>query len=103
MHGISRALVCRLMKEASGNMDAKAPTLVGSMAEQASAAGVFDRPHPSGPGPLSSNPCRMSELKRSRSHRTWKSETPLRRMRETCRTSRILNAFCRPEPSDYPG
>jgi len=36
-HGISRASVCRLMKEASGNPDAPVPALVG-MPEQASAA-----------------------------------------------------------------
>ena len=37
-HGISRASVCRLMKEASGNPDATAPVLAGNMVEQASAA-----------------------------------------------------------------
>jgi len=39
-HGISRASVCRLMKEASGNPDATAHALVGNMCEQASAAGT---------------------------------------------------------------
>jgi DNA invertase Pin-like site-specific DNA recombinase len=38
-HGISRASVCRLMKEASTNPDVAAPRLVGDMPEQASAAG----------------------------------------------------------------
>ena len=39
-HSISRASVCRLMKEASGNPDATAPPFAGKMPEQASAAGV---------------------------------------------------------------
>ena len=39
-HGISRASVCRLMKESSTNPDATAPALVGNMREQASAAGA---------------------------------------------------------------
>jgi DNA invertase Pin-like site-specific DNA recombinase len=38
-HGISRASVCRLMKESSTNPDAKVPAFAGNMAEQASAAG----------------------------------------------------------------
>jgi DNA-binding phage protein len=39
-HGISRASLCRLMKEASGNPDATAPAFTTSVPEQASAAGV---------------------------------------------------------------
>jgi DNA invertase Pin-like site-specific DNA recombinase len=38
-HGISRASVCRLVKEASASPDAAAPALAGNPAEQASAAG----------------------------------------------------------------
>jgi DNA invertase Pin-like site-specific DNA recombinase len=38
-HRISRASVCRLMKEASASPDAAAPALAGKMVEQASAAG----------------------------------------------------------------
>jgi DNA invertase Pin-like site-specific DNA recombinase len=38
-HGISRASVCRLMKEASANPDAAAPAPVGNIPQQASAAG----------------------------------------------------------------
>ena len=37
-HGISRATVCRLMKEASASPDATVPALAGSVPEQASAA-----------------------------------------------------------------
>jgi DNA invertase Pin-like site-specific DNA recombinase len=37
-HGISRASVCRLMKEATSNPDAPVPALAGNMPEQASAA-----------------------------------------------------------------
>jgi hypothetical protein len=37
-HGISRASVCRLMKEATSNPDAAVPALAGNMPEQASAA-----------------------------------------------------------------
>ena len=37
-HGISRASVCRLMKEASASPDATVPALAGSVPEQASAA-----------------------------------------------------------------
>jgi DNA invertase Pin-like site-specific DNA recombinase len=37
-HGISRASVCRLMKEASTNPDAPVPAFAGSLPEQASAA-----------------------------------------------------------------
>jgi DNA invertase Pin-like site-specific DNA recombinase len=36
-HGISRATVCRLMKEASASPDATVPALAGSVPEQASA------------------------------------------------------------------
>jgi len=39
-HGISRASVCRLVKEASASPDAAAPALAGKMVEQASAAGA---------------------------------------------------------------
>jgi DNA invertase Pin-like site-specific DNA recombinase len=39
-HGISRASVCRLMKEASSNPDATVPASVGNMPEEASAAGA---------------------------------------------------------------
>jgi len=39
-HGISRASVCRLMKEASTTADAPLSALVGNMREQASAAGA---------------------------------------------------------------
>jgi DNA invertase Pin-like site-specific DNA recombinase len=39
-HSISRASVCRLMKEASSNPDAPVPALAGNMPEQASAAGA---------------------------------------------------------------
>jgi DNA invertase Pin-like site-specific DNA recombinase len=39
-HGISRASVCRLMKEATSNPDAPVPALAGNMPEQASAAGA---------------------------------------------------------------
>jgi DNA invertase Pin-like site-specific DNA recombinase len=39
-HGISRASVCRLMKEASASPNGTAPTLVGNMPEQVSAAGA---------------------------------------------------------------
>ena len=38
-HGISRASVCRLVKESSASPDATAPALVGNVSEQASAAG----------------------------------------------------------------
>jgi DNA invertase Pin-like site-specific DNA recombinase len=38
-HRISRASVCRLVKEASASPDATAPALAGKMVEQASAAG----------------------------------------------------------------
>jgi DNA invertase Pin-like site-specific DNA recombinase len=38
-HGISRASVCRLMKEASTNPDVAVPALAGNMPEQTSAAG----------------------------------------------------------------
>jgi DNA invertase Pin-like site-specific DNA recombinase len=37
-HGISRATVCRLMKEASASPDATVPALAASAPEQASAA-----------------------------------------------------------------
>ena len=37
-HGISRASVCRLMKEATSNPDAPVPALAGNTPEQASAA-----------------------------------------------------------------
>jgi DNA invertase Pin-like site-specific DNA recombinase len=37
-HGISRASVCRLMKESTSNPDAPVPALAGNMPEQASAA-----------------------------------------------------------------
>jgi DNA-binding phage protein len=37
-HGISRASVCRLVKEASANPDARVPADVGNIAQQASAA-----------------------------------------------------------------
>jgi DNA invertase Pin-like site-specific DNA recombinase len=39
-HGISRASVCRLMKEASTKSDAPVTALAGSMPEHASAAGA---------------------------------------------------------------
>jgi len=39
-HGISRASVCRLMKEATSNSDAGVPALAGSMREQTSAVGA---------------------------------------------------------------
>ena len=39
-HGISRASVCRLMKEVSNNADATVPAFAGNVSEQASAAGV---------------------------------------------------------------
>jgi DNA invertase Pin-like site-specific DNA recombinase len=39
-HGISRASVCRLMKESSARLDATSPTLCASIPEQASAAGA---------------------------------------------------------------
>jgi len=39
-HGISRASVCRLMKEASTNPDASVSAFAGNMSEQASAAGA---------------------------------------------------------------
>ena len=39
-HSISRASVCRLMKEAPSNPDAPVPALAGNMPEQASAAGA---------------------------------------------------------------
>jgi DNA invertase Pin-like site-specific DNA recombinase len=39
-HGISRASVCRLMKESSANSEAAAHALGGNMPEQASAAGA---------------------------------------------------------------
>jgi hypothetical protein len=39
-HSISRASVCRLMKEACSNPDAPVPALAGNMPEQASAAGA---------------------------------------------------------------
>ena len=38
-HNISRASVCRLMKEASASPDAAAPALAGNVAEQAKAVG----------------------------------------------------------------
>jgi DNA invertase Pin-like site-specific DNA recombinase len=38
-HGISRASVCRLMKEASRSQEASIPTLAGNASEQACAAG----------------------------------------------------------------
>jgi DNA invertase Pin-like site-specific DNA recombinase len=37
-HGISRASVCRLMKEPTSNLDAPVPALAGNMPEQTSAA-----------------------------------------------------------------
>jgi DNA invertase Pin-like site-specific DNA recombinase len=37
-HGISRASVCRLVKESSGNSNAPVPALAGNMQERASAA-----------------------------------------------------------------
>jgi DNA-binding transcriptional regulator LsrR (DeoR family) len=37
-HGISRASVCRLMKEASREPETSVPTLTGNVSEQASAA-----------------------------------------------------------------
>jgi DNA invertase Pin-like site-specific DNA recombinase len=39
-HGISRASVCRLMKEASTKSDAPLPMFAGSVPEQTSAAGA---------------------------------------------------------------
>jgi hypothetical protein len=39
-HGISRASVCRLMKESSANPDASVSAFAGNMSEQASAAGA---------------------------------------------------------------
>ena len=39
-HGISRASVCRLMKEASTDPDVPVPAFAGNMPEQASAAGA---------------------------------------------------------------
>ena len=39
-HGISRASVCRLMKEAGSTPDASVTALAGNVSEQASAAGV---------------------------------------------------------------
>jgi DNA invertase Pin-like site-specific DNA recombinase len=39
-HGISRASVCRLMKEASVNTDASVPAFAGDVPQQASAAGA---------------------------------------------------------------
>ena len=39
-HGISRASVCRLMKETGSSPDATAPALAGNMPEQSRAAGV---------------------------------------------------------------
>ena len=39
-HGISRASVCRLMKEASSTPETSVPALAGNVSEQASAAGV---------------------------------------------------------------
>jgi DNA invertase Pin-like site-specific DNA recombinase len=41
-HGISRASVCRLMKEASVSADASVPAFAGKMSEQASAAGAAE-------------------------------------------------------------
>ncbi len=39
-HGISRASVCRLMKQASSTSETSVPALAGQVSEQASAAGV---------------------------------------------------------------
>jgi DNA invertase Pin-like site-specific DNA recombinase len=39
-HGISRASVCRLMKEATSSPDVPVPALTGNMPEQSSAAGA---------------------------------------------------------------
>ncbi|MGO9085929.1 MAG: recombinase family protein [Candidatus Sulfotelmatobacter sp.] len=39
-HGISRASVCRLMKEATATSDTPVPTLAGNLPEQANAAGA---------------------------------------------------------------
>lgn len=39
-HGISRASVCRLVKEASRNAETSVPALAANLSEQASAAGV---------------------------------------------------------------